>query len=106
MVATVNEIVPDENYLGPPIFHMASDKFKAEFTVSKSLDGYAFYEIKCTKGTLAKDLSGKFSSYRQAIEHFEQWEKRQETSKATQRDNRASQREVEKKLNADQRSTS
>jgi len=106
MAVSVEEFVPDENYLGPPIFHLKSDKFKAEFSVSKSNDGYSFYEIKCTKGTLAKELESKFSSYQRAIDHFECWEQKQISSKAVQRDNRAEAIKQEKALDADKRSAS
>ena len=106
MAVDVKEVEPIENYLGPAIFKMTSDKLKTVYTAVKSQDGYAFYEIKVDKGSLPKELKGKFSSHQRAIERFKSWEAIQEKSKTVQRDNRAEAREQEKKLNADQRAAS
>ena len=63
---TVVEEEWDED--GRPKYIVSSDKFKVKWIVRKSEDGFAFYEIVCTKGKLAKELQSKFTTSAKALD--------------------------------------
>ena len=79
-----------------PEYVLTSPKFKAEFIVRPSIGGFVFYHIKQTKGPLAKELDGQYTSSKQAIDAFKEWERRQEKSKQTVLDERHEQRVARK----------
>ena len=59
MAVTVTE---ETDPFGDPIIHIKDEaKLAATFSIMKSHDGYAFYEIKISKGQVAEALKGKFT---------------------------------------------
>lgn len=42
------------------------DKTKVDYSVAKSRDGYAFYEVRISKGTVPKELSSFFTNQKDA----------------------------------------
>lgn len=54
---------------------LKTDKLKTTYTVVKDNSGHRFFEFKVSDGPLPKQLQGKFSSLRKAVEAFENYER-------------------------------
>lgn len=81
---TVEELTDD---FDKPLYKITSKKMKQYFTVAKTIDGYSFYEVRVSKGSLPQKLSGKFSSSQKAISEVIKYIDSIRESRATRRDN-------------------
>lgn len=79
-----------------PEYVLKSPKFKAEYYVKPSVGGFVFYHIKVSKGAVPKELRGQYTSSKQAIEGFKEWERRQKKSHYTILDERHEARKARK----------
>ena len=53
-----------------PVHRVRHPNFLTTFTVAKSKDGYPFYEISVSNGTLTSELHGKFTTDQLALDHL------------------------------------
>lgn len=71
-----------------PEWKLISDKMKAYYTVKPTNDGYVFYEISVSVGSLAEELKGIYTTSNSAIAAFKSWEDRQTKSQTKARDDK------------------
>jgi hypothetical protein len=64
-----------------------SDKLVTEVVIEKSKDGFIFFEINFSKGTKPEELSGKYSSMREAKKAVTKYLANKKESKAARREN-------------------
>ena len=77
-----------------------SDKLVTDILIEKSNDGFVFFEFKVTKGSVPKELSGKYSSMSRAKEAVTAYLNRKSESEAAKRAYFAKSLEERKELNA------
>lgn len=82
MAVNIKEILINDK----PAYVMTTDKAKAQWTARKSHDGFAFYVIEVSKGTLPTELSGRFSRSKDAIEAFMIYEARMPKAESVKRE--------------------
>lgn len=56
----IREVIPN-NFGYPTICFSCPEKTKATLSITKSVDGFSFLEIKISSGVLPNELSGKFT---------------------------------------------
>ena len=56
-----------------PYFTITSDKYKSDFIVRKTEDGYQFYEVAASKATLPKALEGRYLTPEDAIKKVKEY---------------------------------
>jgi len=92
MAVTVEEFIPGVHE--KPHLTVKSDKFKNHFTIKPTQDGYVFYGIFVASGSVPKELQGRYSSMKKALEDLTRYErhatktatvKRDENTKAKQK---------------------
>lgn len=88
---TKNEYIPHID--GKPRVDIHSDKYKQTFTVDKTEDGFIFYEVRVSKGSVPAQLQGKFSRMSDAVKAVEHYIKYAPVSKAVERDRKTEVRE-------------
>ncbi len=95
MAATVEEIIPKTN--SAPTWIISSDKFNHTFHVKKSYDGFVFFTIEVSKGSLPAHLSGFYTKPQQAIDAVLKYEHEAKPTATVQRDRKAAARAKQKK---------
>lgn len=73
-----------------------TDKLKTKVIIQKSVGGNIFFEFKFEKGSLPKELSGRYTSIKKAQLGLEKYLRKQPKSKTVLRDERADMREKER----------
>lgn len=81
---------------GRPIFEVTSDKFKHKIIVKKANNGFVFFNIGVTKGSVPKQLEGSFTTPEKALKAVEDYVKNVRTSQIVERDRKTAKREAEK----------
>jgi len=79
-----------------PFFTITSPKRKSAFHVSKTNDGFVFYEVTMTKGTLPGKLSGRYTTCSKAIEAVVSYIETQPETKQVRVDNNYAERHPDK----------
>jgi hypothetical protein len=74
-----------------------SDKMVSNIIIEKSQDGYIFFEVKFEKGVVPAELSGKYSSIKQAKKSVEKYLNSKKETTAARRENFSKAREERKK---------
>lgn len=82
-----------------------SDKLVSDIIIQKSEDGFIFFEVKMTKGSVPEELSGRYSSLKTAKKAVVNYLHNKKESKAARRENFAKEREERKKQNASENNT-
>lgn len=77
-----------------------SDKLVTDILIEKANDGFVFFEFKVTKGSVPKELSGKYSSINKAKEAVTAYLNQKSESVAAKRAYFAKSLEERKELNA------
>ena len=77
-----------------------SDKLVTDILIEKSNDGFVFFEFRVTKGSVPKELSGKYSSINKAKEAVTAYLNQKSESVAAKRAYFAKSLEERKELNA------
>ncbi len=77
-----------------------SDKLVTDILIEKSNDGFVFFEFRVTKGSVPKELSGKYSSMSRAKEAVTAYLNRKSDSVAAKNAYFAKRSEERKELNA------
>ena len=77
-----------------------SDKLVTDILIEKSNDGFVFFEFRVTKGSVPKELSGKYSSMSRAKEAVTSYLNRKSESVAAKNAYFAKSLEKRKELNA------
>lgn len=73
-----------------------SDKFKHEFVVEKTEDGFIFFGIRTTKGPIPKELTGTFSTMKKAVEQVLRYEAHARPSATVKVEENRKRREAQK----------
>ena len=73
-----------------------SDKMVSAIYVSKEESGYSFFRVSFEKGTVPKELSGRYSSLQKGKEAVEHYLRNKVKTKTVQRNEYADQREMER----------
>ena len=76
-----------------------SDKLVTEVVIEKSKDGFIFFEINFSQGIKPNELSGKYSSMREAKKAVTKYLANKKESKAARRENFAKERKERKVKN-------
>lgn len=76
-----------------------SDKLVTDVIIEKSNDGFIFFEINFSKGVRPDQLSGKYSSIKEAKKALVKYLGNKKESKAARRENFAKEREERKVKN-------
>ncbi len=74
-----------------------SDKLVSNILIEKSQDGFIFFEVKFEKGVVPAELSGKYSSIKQAKKSVEKYLNSKKETTAARRENFSKAREERKK---------
>lgn len=77
-----------------------SDKLVTDILIEKANDGFVFFEFRVTKGSVPKELSGKYSSINKAKEAVTAYLNQKSESVAVKRAYFAKSLEERKELNA------
>lgn len=80
---TVKETLDE---FGKPRFIISSPKFKADFIVKKTFDGFSFFEIKTTKGSVPAKLSGSYTTFSKALSDVKNYVASKQPSLTVKRD--------------------
>lgn len=72
------------------------DKFKHDFVVHKSNDGFVFYQVSVTKGKVPKQLSGLYSRMENAVKDVVEYINHASPSATVIRDKKADLRDASK----------
>jgi|TARA_R100000084_G_scaffold108987_1_gene73399 hypothetical protein len=83
-----------------PVFVITSDKLKTKYYVKKANNGFALFNIEQDKGSVAKELSGSFTTPDKAIAKIKEYLRTKKPSVAVRRDENTRIREERKKSNA------
>jgi len=94
MAATVEEVTPKHNVA--PTWIIKSDKFNHEFRIEKSFDGFVFFKVSVSSGTLPKELSGYYTKAPAAIKAVLEYEFEAKPTATVQRDHKADARKKQK----------
>lgn len=73
MAVEIEEYIPGVNE--KPRTTIRSDKFKAEFTVRPTFDGFVFYEVGVSAGTLPEKLKGRWTRMKDAVKAVTDYER-------------------------------
>ena len=73
-----------------------SDKMVSEIYVEKEESGYSFFRVRCEKGSVPSELSGRYSSLDKGKEAVEHYLRNKVKTKTVQRNEYADQREKER----------
>jgi hypothetical protein len=79
-----------------PFFTITSAKRRSSFYVSKSNDGFVFYEVGMEKGTVPTKLSGRYTTCSKAVEAVVSYINTQPETKKTRVDNNYAERHPDK----------
>ena len=71
---------------GQIVYKVTHPKFKHSFEVHKSNDSFVFYSIVATKGAVAKELQGRFTSPKLALTALDRYLQRSKESVTARRD--------------------
>lgn len=90
MAVTEEEFIP--NIGAKPQVSITSDKFKQSFTVTPEVGGYIMYKITPSTGKVPKELSGLYTTMKQAVTAVKFYEAGMKPSKAVARDKKYEER--------------
>lgn len=71
---------------GKPRFVIKTDKFKSDFIVKKSNNGFSFFEVAVSKGKVPKELEGSYSTAYIALDAVKHYVKKSKPSASVRRD--------------------
>lgn len=94
MAVEIIEYIPNVNER--PHTRIKSDKFNHEFIVAPQIGGYVFYDIRVTKGNLPKELSGRYTRMKAAVDAVIKYEHKATPSRTVERDRKAEKRNAAK----------
>lgn len=95
MAVELNEFIP--SILAKPKTVITDpEKFAHEFTVTRSQDGYVFYVVQVSKGSVPKELSGNYSTMDHAVKAVLKYVELAPVSKTVRRDKNTKVREERK----------
>lgn len=80
----------------PPSWTISSDKFNHQFKVEKTFDGFVFFKISVTRGTLPKELEGRYTRAKDAIKAVISYEETAKPTATVERDRKAEKRKAQK----------
>lgn len=80
----------------PPEWTITSDKFNHAFKVVKTYDGFVFFEVRITSGSLPKELTGRYTRAKDAIKAVLTYEENAKPSATVERDRKAEKRKAQK----------
>jgi len=84
-----------------PVFKVTDDtKSKSTYTVHKTQDGFAFFEVLIDKGSVPAVLSGRFTTPDKAIKAVEDYLRKRAPSQTVKRDANTRAREKQKNAKA------
>jgi len=81
---------------GNLVYTISSPKYKADFIVKKSNDGFAFFDVQMSVGQLPRELTGKYTSAEKGLEAVKRFLRKAKESKNARRDNMVKRREAQK----------
>ncbi len=81
---------------GKPLWIITTDKSKAEYQVKKSEDGFVFYDVGISVGSVPAKLSGKYTTPDKALKDVRDYIRTMPVSKTVERDIKAANREKRK----------
>jgi hypothetical protein len=84
MAVNIKEFIP--NVEERPRVRITSDKFKQEFLIKPTNDGFIFYEVTTSKGPLPKELSSKFTRMKEAVDAVIKYERKAKDTPTVKRD--------------------
>ena len=95
MAVKTEEIIP--NVLGKPKTIVTDpEKFNHEFIVRRTNDGFIFYEVAVTKGSVPSILSGVYSTMTHGVKEVVKYIEKASASKTKDRDSKTAIREERK----------
>ena len=80
------KVVEKRDEDGKQLFVVTSPKFKSDFHVYKLEDGFAFYGIRSTVAKTNRELDGKWTNPRHAVEFLVSYLKKAKPSPSVERD--------------------
>lgn len=87
------DVTESLDVMGIPMYTIKSPKFAATFEVRKKFGRGHYYEIKISKGSVPKELSGLYTNQERALDALKLYTSRAKDSSAVQRNKKTQRRE-------------